>query len=244
VRLAVAALLASACVSRVAIEHWPADALLVPRLRAMIASGVRAVERFFGAPFPRLFAVKVFPDRPVLTRFWRIAWKEPSFEPACWMVASGIADSLSLLSPRAWRTQACEHDPRDEEAMRKLLVHELVHVYHAQHNPRPTMAGLEALGWFAEGLAAYVASQDDARRRAAVRAAVRAGRFPTRLVDFWTGKHRYAFSASLVAHVDRTRGRTSVRRILRAVSNQEALRILRTAESELIREWQAATRSR
>src|SRR6516165_2607432 len=75
------------------------------------------------------------------------------------MVASGVADRMVILSPRVWKTQAAEHDPADAEHLRDLIAHELVHVYHGQHNPRPDFDGMDDSGWFVEGLAVYVSGQ-------------------------------------------------------------------------------------
>jgi hypothetical protein len=46
------------------------------------------------------------------------------------MVASGIANTLTILTPRVWKTEAAEHDPDDRDRFRELVAHELVHVFH------------------------------------------------------------------------------------------------------------------
>jgi hypothetical protein len=125
----------------------------------MADRGAREAERFFSEPFSRPFDLRVFPDRPSLTAFWRRAWNAPEFEPQCWMVASGTAGTLAVLSPGAWKAEACEHDPRDRAATQKLLTHEIVHVYHGQRSPDPEFQDSEEVGWFVEGLAVLVSGQ-------------------------------------------------------------------------------------
>ena len=72
-------------------------------------------------------------------------WNLPDFQSECWMIGSGMAHRLDFLSPRVWKTQACEHDPDDEVEIRQLLTHELVHVYHCQYLPTTHVEELEAL---------------------------------------------------------------------------------------------------
>src|SRR5262245_38181116 len=100
-------------------------------LRPYLQQGQQKVERFFGEPFRKPFQVEVFPDRAAFDNYFRKRWKVPKTES--WMVASGVADRLAILSPRVWKTQAAEHDPADTNHIRDLLAHELVHVYHGQH---------------------------------------------------------------------------------------------------------------
>ncbi|WP_181394611.1 hypothetical protein, partial [Staphylococcus pseudintermedius] len=77
----------------------------------------------------------------------------------CWMVASGVADGVRMLSPRAWKTEACEHDAGDARHVEQLLAHELVHVFHGQHNPSPAFLAVTGIVWFVEGLATLASGQ-------------------------------------------------------------------------------------
>ena len=92
-----------------------------PGLTIEYADADAAAERFFGSPFPRPFTVRVFPNRASLTAHWSKSWGVSDLKPECWMIASGVANELALLSPRAWPAEACEHDPADTAATRRVL---------------------------------------------------------------------------------------------------------------------------
>lgn len=203
----------------------------------MVEGGVLQVEGFFGEPFTGPFDLRVFPDRASLTEYWRRAWNAPEFEPQCWMVASGTASTLAVLSPEVWKTQACEHDPSDRPATQNLLTHEIVHVYHGQRNPDPEFQDAEEIGWFVEGVAVLASGQLDGPRTARAREALASGKGPARLADAWSGPNRYGFAGSLVSHIDRTRGRQALLRLLRCTSNREVLAALGTSEEELLDRW-------
>jgi hypothetical protein len=155
-------------------------------LRPYLQQGRKKVEQFFGQPFKKSFEVEVFPDRAAFDEYFRKRWKLP--KTAAWMVASGVADRMTILSPRVWKTQAAEHDPTDAGHVRDLIAHELVHVYHGQCNPRPDFDGMDDCGWLVEGLAVYVSGQLERSHRTAARDAIKAGKAPTRFADAWSGR--------------------------------------------------------
>jgi hypothetical protein len=195
------------------------------------------VEHFFGHRFKKAFEVEVFPDRVAFDEYFRKRWKVP--QTAAWMVASGVADRLVILSPHVWKTQAAEHDSADAEHIGDLVTHELVHVYHAQHNPRSDFEGMDDTGWFVEGLAVYVSGQLERSHRADAREALKAGKGPTRLADAWSGRYRYGVSGSLVEFIDNRYGREMVRKLLPVVSNDEAMKQLNITEVEFLAAWRA-----
>jgi hypothetical protein len=39
---------------------------------------------------------------------WQKDWNEPRFKSECWMVASGVASKLDVISPKSWDKQACD----------------------------------------------------------------------------------------------------------------------------------------
>lgn len=205
----------------------------------MADRGAREAERFFSEPFSRPFDLRVFPDRPSLTAFWRRAWNAPEFEPQCWMVASGTAGTLAVLSPGAWKAEACEHDPRDRAATQKLLTHEIVHVYHGQRSPDPEFQDSEEVGWFVEGLAVLVSGQLDGARLGRAREAVASGKAPARLADLWSGPDRYGFAGSMVSYLDRTWGRATLLKLMGFTRNREVLEALALTEKELLDRWKA-----
>ncbi len=225
--------------SGVRYELTAADRRALPSLEAMVKSGHRNAERFFGAPFKTAFVVRIYPDRRSLTAHWAAAWGMPGLTTECWMVAGGSGSELSLLSPRAWGADACEHDPADTVGLRRVIWHELVHVYHGQRNPHPDFAGMDDLGWLLEGVATLASGQYDAQHRGDARAAIESGHAPVRLADAWTGRYRYGVAGSLAAFVDATWGRRMLLRLLGATTPAEALTALAITEPDLLDRWRA-----
>lgn len=213
------------------------DAAVAEGLERDLDEGIRAVEAFFGRPFAAPFAVEVFPDRAAFTRSFPPEWGMP--ETDCWMVAAGVADALRILSPHVWTTDACEHDPRDAEHVRGIVVHELTHVFHGQHNPTGDFTGAEEVGWFAEGLAVVVSGQLETGHRASARQAVRQGAVPRELERAWSGPHRYGVCGTLVLYLDELLGRERLFELLAATTEGEILEAAGLSEEELLAEWQA-----
>ena len=207
-------------------------------LSLQLTAGVEAVERFFGHPFPRRFDVYVFPHRAELDKQWQQEWGDPTFQSSCWMVASGVAHRLDILSPGAWAAEACEHIATDTLAMRRLLQHELVHVFHGQHNPKPDFAGMDEMGWWIEGLAVYASEQLDSARLAPVRSLINSHAEPKSLSKFWSGKNKYGLSGSVAAWIDNVHGRAVLCQLLACTDTQQALNLLRTDEATLLDDWQ------
>lgn len=202
-----------------------------------LVSGVQAVEQFFGAPFTRKFEVFVFPNRTALDKQWQQDWGDSTFQSSCWMVASGVAHRLDVLSPQAWNTEACEHKAGDTMALRKLLWHELVHVYHGQRNPVPDFAGMDEMGWWIEGLAVYASGQLDSTRLKGLRETMEKKTTPAALQKFWSGKYKYGLSGSMAAWLDKTRGRAVIVRLLACTNTAQALQLLQTDEAALLEAW-------
>jgi hypothetical protein len=214
-------------------EQAPSAALLDELGRAR-----RVVEEFFGAPYPEPLAITVAPDRQTFTAVLRAEWGVPETE--CWMVATGVADFVVMLSPQRWSDQACEHDPGDDQHRFDLLVHELTHAYHGQRNPTRDFTGAEEVGWFAEGLAVLVAGQLERDRLADPAEAIERGLAPERLADAWSGRYRYAVSGSIVALIDREWGRRALIDLLGVTDQAAILARLGTTEPELLARWRAA----
>jgi hypothetical protein len=72
------------------------------------------------------------------------------------MIASGVGHRLDILSPNAWAKEACDHNANDSTEIRKVIWHELVHVFHGQYNPDHTFNYIEKLDWLVEGTATFV----------------------------------------------------------------------------------------
>ena len=232
------ALLRHLTLGSITIAYADVDSAAVRDLAAMLRSGRPAIERFFGDSFARPLTVRLYPDRASLTAHWAAAWGVPDLKAECWMVASGVANDLALLSPRVWPTAACDHDVKDTAATRRVVWHELVHVYHGQRNPHPTFDGMDDLGWFVEGVAVLASGQLDAEHKNAARDAIAAGRAPTKLAEAWSGRWRYGVSGSLVAYVDRTWGRRVVVAMLADTTQARLLSRLGVDEKTLLDRWQ------
>jgi hypothetical protein len=220
-----------------AIVHAPQDEAVAAALAADLAAGHERVERFFGRPFPKPFAVEVFPDRAGFDAYFKTRWGLPATES--WMVATGVADKLAILSPRVWKTEAAEHDPADATHVRDIVAHELVHVFHGQANSRPDFDGMDDCGWFVEGLAVYVSGQLERSHRGAAAEAIRAGKAPAHLADAWSGRYRYGVAGSMVAFVDHKYGRAVLDRMLAVTTNAEALALMKTNEGDFLAAWKA-----
>ncbi len=202
----------------------------------LLEDGVRAVEAYFGRPFSRPFAVEVLPDRAGFDASLPPEWGLGQTQ--CWMVATGVADALRMLSPRAWGTDACEHDAGDDDHVRGIVTHELVHVFHGQANPTGDFVGAEDVGWFGEGLAVLVSGQlDDPRHAGAARAALDQGAAPRRLAESWSGPHRYGVTGSLVRYLELCVGREGLLRMLAATSEAGLLDIAGMSAEELLGGW-------
>lgn len=65
-----------------------------------INDGIKSVKDFFGDPFKNEFEIIIHPDRASLDYQWRKDWNMSDFKSECWMVGSGFANKLDLISPR------------------------------------------------------------------------------------------------------------------------------------------------
>ncbi|MCM3876119.1 MAG: hypothetical protein NEA02_06830, partial [Thermoanaerobaculia bacterium] len=153
-------------------------------LRAAVDAGRTRVEAYFGRPFPKAFLVEVLSSRGEMDAAFALRWKSP--KTACWMVAAGVGDRLFVLSPRVWKTEACEHVASTVH-VGEIVGHELVHVFHGQHGPNADFNGMDQLAWFVEGLATSVSGQLDGAHAGDARAALKAGRGPKSLATAWSG---------------------------------------------------------
>ncbi|NNG11315.1 MAG: hypothetical protein HKM92_14200 [Arenibacter sp.] len=199
--------------------------------------GHAAILQFFDSDFKQNFDVYLFSERDSLDKQWQKDWNMPGFKSQCWMVASGIAHRLDILSPRVWETQACEHQSKDTIATQKLIIHELVHVFHGQNNPSPTFENVENIDWLVEGLAVYVSGQLDEDRYERAKTFMQSEAGPDKLADIWKGEHRYGLAGTLVKLIDDTYGRKTLIQLMGHTSADEVLQVLAITEEELIKRW-------
>ena len=202
-----------------------------------VRKGISRITSFFGHPFANKFQAFLFPDRASLDRQWQKDWGLPDFKAECWMVASGVAQRLDILSPSAWRKETCEHDAADRNEVKSLILHELVHVFHGQYNSKPDFSGMDDLSWLVEGVATYASGQLDNQRLGKVRNLVTAGMAPVALEDFWKGSEKYGLAGSLVRYVDKRYGRAVLFELLRQTDEKKILEVLKINEPGLINGW-------
>src|SRR5436853_2742391 len=109
--------------------YTSADSAIVSAIEKDLGVGTKTVTGFFHSPFPQKYEVYIFPNRNELDKQWSSDWGGPNFRSQCWMVASGVANRLDILSPLCWKKDACEHNAADSIEVQKIITHELVHVY-------------------------------------------------------------------------------------------------------------------
>jgi hypothetical protein len=200
-------------------------------------SGITSVTSFFNDSFRHRFDFYLFPERQELTEQWRKDWGMPEFNAQCWMVASGVAKRLDILSPLAWQDDACEHNPNDSIEIKQIIIHELVHVFHAQHNPRPGFAEMESLDWLVEGLATYASGQLSQTRLNNIVMRVRDGEIPASLSVLWQASDKYGMAGSFVKFIDLHFGRQKLIGLLPLNELSAILQYLGTSEQVLIELW-------
>jgi hypothetical protein len=215
----------------------PVDEEAAARLSSLFRVSVASVERWFGAPFARPFTITLYPDRASFDASFPPEWGLTKTE--CWMVAAGVADGVRVLSPRVWKEEACEHDPGDELHVSRVLTHELVHVYHGQHNPSPDFVDVAGIDWFVEGLATLASGQLEDEHLLSAREALERDQGPKTLAAAWTGRYRYGVSGSLVAFVEHELGRAGLVELLGATSGEELLAMIGMSEQDLLEGWRA-----
>jgi hypothetical protein len=203
-------------------------------IRAEIQQAVPQIEQFFGGRFQAPVEVILASNRAEFDDAIPAVWGLTPTQ--CWMVGVGVSDRLILMAPDAWGQYACDHRPGDKTEARDILRHELVHVFHGQHNPSEQFSGMDDAGWFVEGLAVY-ASGDLPRRWAETKAAAAVGEAPGALATAWSGRYRYGMSGSMVQFIDDVHGRAALVSLLSAVSNADIMERLGTSETRFLHDW-------
>lgn len=221
------------------LHYTAADSLYVQDYTLLIEKGITAVKTFFDTAYRQKFDVYIHPGRHSLDSTWQQDWNMPSFTSECWMVASGIATRLDMISPARWAKEACEHDYTETEKTQQLITHELVHVFHGQRNTSPDFSTTEGIDWWVEGLATYASGQCDTQRLAEVKRAITDNSAPDNIDNFWKGKSRYALSGSVVMYLDDNYGRARLIALLPYNKKTELLSALHTTEMELLTGWKS-----
>lgn len=219
------------------VNYTAEDDGTVKKYSEWISEGQKSTAKFFDQKFNKPFSVYLHPTRQSLDEQWQKDWQMPNFKSECWMVASGVATKLDLLSPRVWDSQSCEHKEADVKASKELITHELVHVFHGQQNASPDFSTTDGIDWLVEGLATYVSGQLNDEKLKEVKAALAEGKIPLDLSKFWTGKMRYGLSGSMIMYVDKTFGREKVKSLLKYAKKEEVLKSLDVSETDLLNGW-------
>jgi hypothetical protein len=215
----------------------PATDQYAAEIREGAVAAKAEIESFFGAPFPDPIHFKLVANRE---DFDKALAKFDIRQSQCWMVGMGTADLIVVLSPQAWAKQACEHAVTDKEATRRLVAHELIHVYHGQFNASRDFTGMDDLDWFVEGVAVFGSGQLTSQRLKEARDAEALGQAPVSLSKVWTGPNRYGFAGSLVQYIDSRWGRATTIRLLKVQTTAEALTLLGTNEDTLVNGWRTS----
>jgi hypothetical protein len=202
-----------------------------------IKEGQNTMEAFFSQKLTKEFSVYLHPTRQSLDEQWQKDWQMPTFKSECWMVASGVATKLDLLSPRVWAAQSCEHNESDLQASKQLITHELVHVFHGQQNASPDFSTADGIDWLVEGVATYASGQLTKDKIKQIQSALSENKIALDLGKFWTGKMRYGLSGSIVMYIDTTFGREKLKALLPFATTAEVLKVLGVSEEKLLNEW-------
>jgi hypothetical protein len=203
----------------------------------IIDSGIHSVRLFFGGDFKNVFEVYVHPSRQSLDEQWQKDWNMPDFKSECWMVASGIATKIDMISPVRWTEEACEHSYANAVKTQQLITHELFHVYHAQLNTMPDFSDGEGLDWLVEGFATYASGQLDDARLAEIKSTVENNSAPTLLDNFWKGKMRYGLSGSVVMYIHKKYGKEKLKELLVYNKKEQVLNALSVNETDFLKSW-------
>jgi hypothetical protein len=223
-------------------EHWnvfytASDSKMIEEYNKLFDHGANEVSSFFNSTYKRPFNIYIHPNRHSLDSAWQKDWNMPDFKSECWMVASGIATKLDIISPKSWDKQSCEHSYSQKKNVQQLITHELVHVFHGQLNASPDFSKTEGIDWFVEGLANYASGQCDSTRILEVKKAIQENAIPATLDSFWTGKLRYGLSGSLVLFIDQHYGRSNLIKLLPMSKKSQILSSLGIPEESLLKEW-------
>ena len=219
------------------LKYCPVDKQNAKEYATLIDNGMLSVQSFFDGNYSNNFEVKIHPDRISLDTQWQADWKMPDFKSECWMVASGVANRLDMISPKLWDAESCEHVYSEKLKTQQLITHELVHVYHGQRNASPDFSDVSGIDWFVEGLATYASGQCDSAKIGEIKKAVLDNKYPASLDEFWTGRLKYGLSGSIVLFIDRKYGRTKLKELLKFNKKADLLTSLNISEPELLTDW-------
>jgi len=216
-----------------------ADKQYIKEYTALLEKCISNTEAFCGDHFKNKFDVFVHPDRSSIDIQWSKDFNIPGFKSESWMVASGSAARLDIISPVRWDKLSSEHSYSDKLKTEQLLTHELLHVFHGQNNISPDFTNTINIDWFVEGFAVYGSGQLNEERMKRVSSAVDKNSIPESLDQFWTGENKYGLSGSVVKYIDIRFGRKALLSLLKYNDKKDILNTLGISEIELLKEWRS-----
>lgn len=219
------------------LHYTDTDTSYIKEYLKLLNNGCKTIDNFFNDTFKNKFNVFIHPNRASLDIEWQKDWNQPNFKSECWMVASGIATKLDMISPKTWDIESCEHHYSDKDKTQKLITHELFHVYHGQLNTSPDFSDVDSIDWFVEGFATFASGQCDSTRIAEIKIAIKNQIVPKSLEKFWTGNLKYGLSGSIVMYIDKEFGRKKLKELLKYNKKKDILNSLAITEADLLKQW-------
>lgn len=224
--------------------YTSSDKKNIKKYYKLVQKGITSVNKFFSSSYDKKIDIYIHPNRKTLDSAWQKDWNMPDFKSECWMVASGVATKLDMISPKMWDKESCEHKYAETIKTQQLITHELFHVYHGQLNISPDFSSVEGVDWFVEGLATFASGQCDSLRIAGIKKALEENKIPQNLDHFWTGKLKYGLSGSVVMYIDSKYGRNKLKELLRFNKKSEILSALNSTEFEFLDGWKKFMQTR
>jgi len=222
------------------LHYTTADKDKIESINNDLQSGLKHIADFFHHSFLNRIDVYIFPNRALLDKQWQKDWGDSTFQSQCWMIASGVAHRLDMLSLNAWTKEACEHNANDSIEIRQVIWHELVHIFHGQYNPDHTFNYIEKLDWLVEGVATSVSGQLDEKRSQRIKQLIKENKVPSTLDNFWKGQEKYGLSGSMVGYINNKYGRDKLFELLKYTNKETVLQSLGISEMQLLADWKSS----
>ena len=223
----------------VTIEYAAADAQWAAQLLSDAKAGRALITQFFSLDTLADIRVQVYPDRSTMEPAWRTIFNAPNMKFQCWMIANASRQLVVMLSPRVWAAQTCGHSATDARYVARMVTHELVHMLHRRVLSDASVNGFGGNWWWIEGLAVYASGQFDAGMAAHARQGLSQSP-PASLATMMETNFGYAFAGSVVAYIDRTRGRSPMIALTFAPTADALFSMLGVSSGELFEAWHSA----
>jgi hypothetical protein len=224
------------------ISYTNSDDNNVDQYLRFFREGVRTITSFFDTGFSKHFQIYVQPNRNAFDTKEQERRHNRFFKSECWLAATGTIEGINLLSPLRWQDEPCSGrytEYSDTVKTKKLFIHEMVHVFHAQHQ-QLNHTNDEVDFWFLEGIAYYVSGQMDSTAARMVQTAFTNQRIPDHLSAIGQISDinlRYAVSGSLLQFISATYGKPLLRKMLVPDNEKDLQAVMPVSEKDLIGRW-------